>query len=106
MFKKMTGFFGAVALAASLGITGEAVSAPVFDVFGPLSEATFGGGGIPNDNMAITTITTGADDFKTVITLGLSATRRHSNPALTNDGAGTFFAGGGRTLVEVAKVHF
>jgi len=105
MFKKMTGFFGAIVLVASLG-AGNALGAPAFDIFGPLPEATFGGSGIPNDNVAITNITTGVEGFETFITLGVSATRRHSNPALTNDGAGTFFAGGGSNFGGMGQSSF
>lgn len=57
--------------------------------FGPLSGATWGGSGIPNDaTVSQTTIHNNND----TITLALSATQRYSNPALGNDGAGTFFA--------------
>jgi len=63
--------------------------------FGSLPSATFGGSGIPNDAVAITTF--GLPEGS--LTLGLSATARYSNPAVTNDGAGTFFAlAGGDTL--------
>ncbi len=60
---------------------------PSFDVFGELPEATWGGSGIDNDNVAITTIEVGDD----TITLGMSAHERFVGP-LANDGAGTFFA--------------
>jgi hypothetical protein len=52
--------------------------------FGALPAATFGGSGIPNGAVAQTT--------QGGVTLGLTATQRFSNPAVTNDGAGTFFA--------------
>lgn len=61
---------------------------PTYDTFGNLAGANFGGGGIPTQPTAITTITVGND----VITLGLAATQRYSNPPLSNDGAGTYFA--------------
>lgn len=68
----------------------QSVSAdPLFDYFGPLSEATFGGTGIPNDEVAVATQLSNGE---TVITVAMSATQRYSNPALTNDGAGTYFA--------------
>lgn len=60
---------------------------PEFETFGALSAATFGGSGIPNDRVAITTIDG--------VTLGLTATQRYSNPPVTDDGAGTFFATAG-----------
>ncbi len=71
--------------------------APSYSTFGPLPAATFGGSGIPNDPVAIRTITDGA----ATITLGLSAHTRSvgGNPVspivTTNDGAGTYFAPAG-----------
>lgn len=61
---------------------------PAYDTFGTLSGATFGGTGNPNNAVAITTITSGSD----TITLGLQAQQRYANPALANNGAGTFYA--------------
>src|SRR5215469_8414331 len=65
--------------------------------FGTLSGATFGGTGIPNNAVEITTVNTtpngnGASD---TITLGLTATPRYQNPALGNNLAGTFSATAG-----------
>jgi hypothetical protein len=57
---------------------------PTYETFGALPAATFGGSGIPNHSVAITTVGN--------VTLGLSAAQRFSNPVVTNDGAGTFFA--------------
>jgi hypothetical protein len=54
-----------------------------------LPAATFGGTGIANDKVEVTTITTPRQD---TITLGLTATPRYFNPALGNDGFGTFTA--------------
>jgi hypothetical protein len=54
-----------------------------------LSAATFGGTGIPNDAVEVTTLTTANQNQ---ITLGLTATPRYNNPSLGNDNAGTFFA--------------
>jgi len=80
-----------VAASAAL-FSGAALSAPIFDVFGPLPEATFGGTGIPNDEVAV-----GSQfiDGDTTITVALSATQRFFNPPLGNDGAGTYFAQAG-----------
>lgn len=61
---------------------------PTYDTFGELAGATFGGSGIPNDAVAITTIMHGGN----TITLGLTAHQRFFNPPLGNDGAGTFSA--------------
>lgn len=85
---KLTGLLLLGSAISAFGIT----ITPQFDSFGTLSGATFGGSGIPNDNVAITTILTSTG--KTV-TLGLTATQRYDNPAPTNDGAGNFFAPAG-----------
>jgi len=82
-------------LSAGLAVAALAASAgavPIFDVFGPLPQATFGGTGIPNDEVAAGKQIVDGD---VTITIALSATQRFSNPALTNDGAGTYFAGPG-----------
>ena len=90
-------FSGGAIRAAAAGIiiataafAGQAQATPSSDSFGSLP-AFDTGDGIPNDAFAIST--TSHDG--TAITLGLSATQRFSNPALTNNGAGTFFAGTG-----------
>ncbi len=70
-----------------------AVADPIFDTFGPLPEATFGGQGIPNTEVAAGTQFTDGD--MRVLTIAMSATQRFSNPALTNDSDGTYFAGPG-----------
>ena len=77
------------ALAACLLLAPAAVATPIFDSFGPFPNATFGGTGIPNNAVAASTQFINGDD---VITVALAATQRFSNPALTNDGAGTYFA--------------
>jgi hypothetical protein len=69
-----------------------AIASPLYDYFGPLNEATFGGTGIPNDEVAVASQW---EDGDVLITVALSATQRYSNPPLTNDGAGTYFAGTG-----------
>ena len=65
----------------------------IYTSFGSLPQgvppATFGGSGIPADAIAATSVI--VDGNKTV-TVALSATPRYSNPALTNNGAGTFYA--------------
>ncbi|QDT69483.1 hypothetical protein MalM25_24220 [Planctomycetes bacterium MalM25] len=75
--------------AGVLSLPGQAQATPIFDTFGPLPQATFGGQGIPNDEVAVSTQIVDGDN---VITVAMSATQRFSNPPLTNDGAGTFFA--------------
>lgn len=64
--------------------------------FGSLPSATFGGSGIPNDAVAITEF--GLPEGS--LTLGLTATARYSNPAVTNDGVGTFFAPAGGDILD------
>ena len=70
---------GVSAFATTITPTGTALA--------PLPGATFSGTGIPNTEVEQTT-TSGGD----TITLGLTATQRYFNPALTDDGHGTFFA--------------
>ena len=80
-----------LAAAITMGLAGAAHAAPItptFTDFGDLPAANFGGMGIPNDTVAITTI---IDDGNT-ITLGLAATPRFANPAVQNDGLGTYTA--------------
>jgi len=72
--------------------SGAASAAPLYDVFGPLDDATFGGTGIPNDEVAISSQ---FSNGTSLITVAMSATQRFDNPALTNDGAGTYFAQAG-----------
>lgn len=72
-----------------------ATGSPLYDTFGPLDDATFGGQGIPNDEVAV------SDQFSngsSLITVAMSATQRYDNPALTNDGAGTYFAQTGSNI--------
>jgi hypothetical protein len=59
--------------------------------------ATFGGSGIPTDAVAVTTINDGNGN---VITIGLSATQRFTNPPLTNDGVNTFSAQAGGDMLS------
>jgi len=95
----------------SLSLAAAAARAvPIFDFFGPLDEATFGGTGIPNDEVAVASQFVDGDNL---ITVALSATQRFSNPPLTNDGAGTYFAtpgsnfgGSGESTTEGALWNF
>jgi len=74
----------AVALAATTVLAQATPVTPGYTSFGNLAGATFGGSGIPTDPTAIST--------NGNVTIGLTAFGRYANPALTNDGAGTFFA--------------
>ena len=71
----------ALTLAATSVFAGPVVS---YTTFGSLSAANFGGSGIPNDAVAITALNG--------VTLGLTATQRFAQPAVTNNGAGVFQA--------------
>ncbi len=86
MFKKTMVFIG---LVISPLIS---VAAPLYDTFGPLDAATFGGQGIPNQEVAISSQ---FSNGTSLITVAMSATQRYSNPALTNDGLGTYLAQAG-----------
>jgi len=81
--------FASFATAALLTASASAFATPIFDTFGPLDDATFGGQGIPNQEVAISSQ---FEDGDNLITVAMSATQRFSNPPLTNDGAGTYFA--------------
>lgn len=85
---------GAASAALAL-FSATASASPLYDVFGPLDEATFGGTGIPNDEVAISSQ---FSNGQSLITVAMSATQRFDNPALTNDGAGTYFAQAGSNV--------
>ena len=98
------------AMAAVFAVASAAQAVPIYDTFGPLDTATFGGQGIPNDEVAISSQFV---DGNILITVAMSATQRYSNPALTNDGAGTYFAtagsnfgGNNESLLEGALWNF
>jgi hypothetical protein len=85
-YAALTGLVGALILPHSVS------AAPVYDNFGALDAATFGGTGIPNGEVAVSSQ---FSNGSSLITVAMSATQRYSNPALTNDGAGTYFAQAG-----------
>ena len=64
----------------------------------PLPGATFGGSGIPNTSVAQKTYDG--------VTLGLTATARYSNPTVTDNGAGTYYATPGNDGGGLAKWNF
>ncbi len=91
-------FVAALALGLGLVSTQHASATavtPLYDTFGAQSTFTFGGSGIPNDAVAVSSF---VENNRFTWTLGLAATPRFSGPALTNDGAGTFTAQTGTTL--------
>jgi hypothetical protein len=99
-FKKLS-----LALALVGGAT-VANSTPVYTTFGTLPGATFGGIGIPNSPAAVTYYTDGSG---ATLTIGLMATARHAtNPAPTNDGAGTYYAvnGADTGTADTARWNF
>lgn len=90
-----------LAAAAALCVTAAGAMAapvtPVAPMFGDVQTATatpvtFGGMGIPTDRSAFGTFTAMNGDQ---LILGLAAHQRFSNPALADDGAGTYTAGAG-----------
>lgn len=83
---------GSLAIAIALLSTSSVLATPIFGTFGSLPQATFGGQGIPNDEVAVSSKFIDGD---VTITVAMSASQRFSNPALTNDGAGTYFANAG-----------
>ena len=97
MKSKRFGFarLACLSLALLAGAVNAAPITPEFTTFGTLSAATFGGSGIPNTAVAITT--TDGD-----LTLGLTAHQRFVGPNLANDGAGTFtaFTGNSNTAAD------
>jgi hypothetical protein len=76
----------AVLFSAVAGLSTAQPILPDTSGFGPLPGATFGSPTSSIPNTAVAQTTQGG------VTLGLSATQRFSNPALSNDGAGSFFA--------------
>jgi PEP-CTERM motif len=86
--------FKTAGAALGMAFAMSAIAAPIsptYNTFGPLPAATFGGTGIPNSAVAITTA--GG------LTLGMSAHQRFSGPDLQNNGAGTFSAPTGVSAV-------
>ncbi len=81
---------------ATASFAASASLTPAYDSFGSLSQATFGGTGIANNAVAITTLTPVGSTSLGSVTLGLTAHSRYFNlPSVSNDGAGNFFATAG-----------
>ena len=86
-----------VVFGLAISLTASNVNAQVLTptgVFGPQPTFTFGGTGIPNDAVMVN-----SNAANLGVTLGLTATQRCGsigcNPALSNNGFGTFYAGAG-----------
>ncbi|MEM8947467.1 MAG: hypothetical protein AAGD11_19995 [Planctomycetota bacterium] len=75
-----------------------AAADPVVDTFGALPAATFGGTGIPNNAVAISTVVDGLN----TITLGITATPRFSSPTPFNDGMGAYTAQVGESSPDLS----
>lgn len=88
----ITKLSGVIVVSVGAALVTSASATPIYDTFGPLDGATFGGQGIPNQEVAVSQQFYDGD---VTITVAMSATQRYSNPALTNDGAGTYYAGPG-----------
>ncbi|MCL4721144.1 MAG: VPLPA-CTERM sorting domain-containing protein [Gammaproteobacteria bacterium] len=84
--KKMHKLAAVAVIATAPGLLN---ATPLYDQFGPFASANFGGTGIPNDSVAVSRQ---IEDGVNTITLAMNATQRFFNPAVTNDGAGTFYA--------------
>ena len=68
------------------------MATPVYTSFGSLPGANFGGTGIPNTSVAKTDVFVNGNEQ---ITLALTAHQRYSNPVVTDNGAGDYYAGTG-----------
>lgn len=80
---------------------------PTFTTFGALPAATFGGSGIPNTDVAITSFAGSAGVPLSAFTLGLTATKRCEASGLcgadiTNNNAGVFSAQSGSVFSNTA----
>ncbi len=82
--KGVSAVFAAVMLMPAVAMADVA-----YTDFGSLPGANFGGTGIPNDAVAATNVVVDGDNK---ITIALTAHQRYSNPVVTSDGAGTYFA--------------
>jgi hypothetical protein len=82
-------------LICALALPGIASAIPVYNTFGPLTGANFGGSGIPNGSVAVSKQ---FYDGNNLITVAMNATERYDNPVVTNNGLGTFYAGTGSNI--------
>lgn len=83
MMKRFVGIAVAIALSATAG----QAQTQCTSYFGAVTEANFGGSGIPNSSVAVTE----CGNLK----IGLTAHQRFDNAAVTNNGAGIFYAAPG-----------
>jgi hypothetical protein len=83
------------AVCIALALPSIASAFTIGDEFGPFPNATFGGSGIPNNQVAASTQIVDGD---VTITIALAATQRYDNPTVTWDGEGGYFAGAGSSF--------
>ncbi len=95
----MNRWIAASALIMSMSAALAAPVTPTFTVFGPLSGATFGGSGIPNDRVAQTTTVASG------VTIALSATPRFGGPAVSDNGAGVYTVQAGASTVAPSPAN-
>jgi len=102
-------FASKLLLSATLAFASLSASAsltPQYDTFGALPAANFGGTGISNAAVAVDTFT-GRNIFGQAtgtITLGLTVTPRYANQAVTNNGAGVFYAAAGVDQTNASSI--
>lgn len=97
----------------SLTTMGSVYAGPIeitFDQVGELADATFGGSGIANDQVAITRFqeeicTTRCQPTGLEFTLGLSAHGRYENLLEGTDGAGTYYASTGSNIPPSSSIE-
>lgn len=86
---------------ATVVIPGSAAD-PQADTFGAIPAATFGGSGIPNTAMAISSVVDGGN----TILMGIAATPRFSGTTVSNDGMGSYEVGAGEGDPGLARWNF
>lgn len=74
---------------ATFALAGVAQATPIYTSWGSLPGATFGGTGIPNTSVAKTEVFVNGTEQ---IQIALTAHGRYSNPVVTDNGAGEYFA--------------
>ena len=92
--------FGILAAALPLALLASPAQAQFVPTgtSGPLPAATFNGTGIPNTSVM--------QSVYDGVTLGMNATARYSNPTVTDNGAGTYFATPGNDGGGLARWNF
>ncbi|MEO0531299.1 MAG: hypothetical protein AAF266_12100 [Planctomycetota bacterium] len=96
------GILATSTLASAAVVIPGAAADPVADTFGAIPAATFGGSGIPNTAMAISTST----DAGNTIVLGIAATPRFSATTVGNDGMGSYTVGSGEGDPGLSRWNF